>query len=209
MKSIYEKMTYEALTAAVHRKEPEAEAELFKKCRKYFMDNKGIMKYLRSDVADDVFQEAFLVIWTEIQNGKIFVNEGKLARIKSDGKAARMNCALPSFLMAIAKNIYLKIVRHEGPAMLVDIEGKDFMGDAIDYEPMESEIQRMAVDDAMESLSAHCREILTLFYVKGLSLEQILVIRPENSSKDGLKTSKSKCLKQLKGKAELRRSLYE
>ena len=44
------------------------------------------------------------------------------------------------------------------------------------------------------------KEILTLFYFKKKSLDEILAIRQENSTKDGLKTAKSKCMRQLEGR---------
>ena len=147
---------------------------------------------------DDIFQDSFLVIWTEIQNGKIFTKDGFLARINKYGEAARMTCSLDSFLMTIARNRHFKELRNEGPAILVDIDGHSFCGEAVETETSDKERRMQVIDDELDKLSHHCKEILTLFYVKRMSLEQILVSRPENTSKDGLKTSKSKCLRQLK-----------
>ena len=44
-----------------------------------------------------------------------------------------------------------------------------------------------------------CLEILTLFYVKGKSLDEILEIRKDkNTSKVGLKSAKYKCMNALR-----------
>jgi hypothetical protein len=92
----------------------------------------------------------------------------------------------------------MKEMRTDGPAILVDIDGRAFCGEPVDVEMSDRESRMQVIDDELAKMSQRCREILTLFYVKKMSLEQILMNRSENTSKDGLKTSKSKCLKQLK-----------
>ena len=54
------------------------------------------------------------------------------------------------------------------------------------------------VADAVLGMSDRCRQILTLFYYEQRSLDEILAIRPENTSKVGLKTSKYKCMQRLR-----------
>lgn len=198
MRVDYRDKSVAELVDGVRRRDSAAEMMLYQKCYKYFKDKVTMFPYLRSERVDDIFQESFLVIWTEIQNGKIFTNNGFLSRINKYGEASRMTCSLDSFLMAIARNRHLKELRTEGPAVLVDIDGRTFCGDAVDVDVTEKERRMQAIDDELAKLSHHCREILTLFYVKRMSLEQIMMSRPENTSKDGLKTSKSKCLRQLK-----------
>lgn len=186
------------LVDAVRRRDGVAEMTLYERCYKYFKEKSAMLPYLRTEHMDDIFQDSFLVIWTEIQNGKIFTKDGFLARINKYGEAARMTCSLDSFLMTIARNRHFKELRNEGPAILVDIDGHSFCGEAVETETSDKERRMQVIDDELDKLSHHCKEILTLFYVKRMSLEQILVSRPENTSKDGLKTSKSKCLRQLK-----------
>lgn len=198
MSAVYKEKSIVELVDAVRRREGAAEMTLYQKCYRYFKDKVAMLPYLRAEQADDVFQESFLVIWTEIQNGKIFTKDGFLARTNKYGESARMTCSLDSFLMTIARNRYLKTLRTEGPAVLVDIDGRTFCGEAVETDASDRERRMQVIDDELAKLSQHCREILTLFYVKKMSLEQILMSRSENTSKDGLKTSKSKCLRQLK-----------
>jgi pyruvate kinase len=61
-----------------------------------------------------------------------------------------------------------------------------------------------SIDELLHKMSKHCVEILTMYYVNGLSLDKILMFRTENKSKDGLKTSKAKCLAQLKAEVKRR-----
>lgn len=202
-------LTFVELVEAVHTGNMIAEKELFNRCYKYFFGKASVLPHLDSDVAEDIFQETFLLIWTEIRNGKIFVRDGVLCRRREDNTAAKMTCSLTSFMMAIARNKQYKYLRSEGPALFVNIEGKNFLGDDLDsYEVQEKERKQQMIDDAIANMSTSCKEILTLYYVKGLSLEQILGQRSENISKDGLKTSKSKCLSKLKSNLKSKMS-YE
>lgn len=198
MRIVYKEKSIIELVDAVRHRDASAEMTLYERCYKYFKEKVAMFPYLRSGQIDDIFQDSFLVIWTEIQNGKIFTKDGCLARINKYGEATKMTCSLDSFLMAIARNRHLKELRTDGPAVLVDIDGRTFCGDEVDNETSEKERRMQAIDDELAKLSDRCREILTMFYVKRMSLEQILAKRPENNSKDGLKTSKSKCLRQLK-----------
>lgn len=200
-------MTFVELVSAVRSRNPKAEQELFTRCKKYFNANVSILPHFDNSVSDDIFQESYLLIWTEIQNAKIFVKDGVLCRRKDDGKAAKMTCSLTSFMMAIARNKQFKHLRLEGPALFVNIEGKNFLGDELDNdEVQEKERKLQLVDEAIVNMSSSCKEILTLYYVKGFSLEKILEIRPENTSKDGLKTRKSKCLSILKSNLKTKMS---
>jgi DNA-directed RNA polymerase specialized sigma24 family protein len=52
----------------------------------------------------------------------------------------------------------------------------------------------------VNSLPQQCKEILTLFYYDGKSLDEILDIRTGNANKNSLKSSKTKCMTQLKTK---------
>ena len=210
MKHNQDNRSYEDLVVAVGRGDPLAEATLYRKCKEYFMEHVRVLPHVRAEAACDIFQDSFLVIWTEIQNGKIFLWDGRIARINKYGEKAYLTCALTSFLMSIAIKRHFKDIRVDGPDVMVDIDGKDVMGEEIDVELSEDETNMQIIDEEIEKMSPRCRDILTWFYVKGLSLEQILVRRTANTSKDGLKTSKSKCLKQLRDNANRRRrSLYE
>ena len=67
----------------------------------------------------------------------------------------------------------------------------------LSYDDADKELKHQVVDDCVANLPARCKEILTLFYFKKKSLDEILQIRQENTSKDGLKSAKSKCMRQL------------
>lgn len=201
-------MTYPQLVDAVHKGNYSAEFELYQRLYNYFNDKSYILPYLRSNAADDLFQDTFLIVWTEIQNGIIYVKKNRLVRVNYSGAAFYMTCSLCTYFMAVARNIHSKIIRKEGPAVLIDWDSsKDIIGDPVDEDFSEKERRMQIVDDELGKMSQRCREILTLYYVDGLRLEQILMTREESHSKNGLKTSKSKCLGQLKTNVARRMSI--
>ena len=62
------------------------------------------------------------------------------------------------------------------------------------------ELKNRIVDQCIQQVSPNCIEILTMFYYKDMSLDEILEQRKDkNSSKNGLKTAKNKCMNTLRG----------
>ena len=74
---------------------------------KYFKESYKAV-FSREDLKDDIFQQSFLKLWTEIETKKIFVNEqdGKLYRFDRYGNVRMLTCNLKTFLIDIAKNDY-------------------------------------------------------------------------------------------------------
>ena len=62
----------------------------------------------------------------------------------------------------------------------------------------ETELRERVVSDMVLQMSDRCRQILTMFYYEHRTLDDILALRPENQSKQGLKTSKYKCMQRLR-----------
>ena len=174
------------------------ERRFYDYCRKYYNETKGGIFGEDNVSHEDFFQDALIQVWSEIQNKRIHVVDGAIYRIQADGKDVRMTAKLRSFIMTIVRNQYLKSKRH----LNVDIDnmGKtDVMKveEMLAYDDADKEVKQQIIDECVNDLPARCKEILTLFYYKNKSLDEILTLRQENTSKDGLKTAKSKCMKQL------------
>ncbi|MGM9768487.1 MAG: RNA polymerase sigma factor [Candidatus Cryptobacteroides sp.] len=167
------------------------EREFYFHCHQYFRSH---CRAVLIDVEnmDDLFQEAFLVVWTEMQSGKIRVNDSRVCR-RRNGEYVPMTCSLATFVMDIARNMNRKALR--SAPVKVDV-GTVQLPD--DEETDDKEDRLNAIAKCIAELPARCREILTMFYYKKMSLDEILAARKENISKDGLKTGKSKCMKKLK-----------
>ena len=172
----------------------------YKKARNYYYDHFDEI-FFDKDRKQEIFQTAFLKLWTEISNGKIRVQDGELSRQQATGKYKPMTCNLTTFLMAFAKNENRELLRNcredESYALLDSAASGEFVT-YDDEEDIKSQRIRI-VDDCIQSLSPHCVEILTLFYYQEKSLDEILEIRKgKNENKDGLKTAKTKCMSVLR-----------
>lgn len=175
----------------------------YKNARRYY-NNHFNEVFFDQDRKQEIFQTAFLKLWTEISNGKISVMEGKLSRQQITGQYKPMTCNLTTFLMAFAKNENRELLRncHEDNSLvLIDNITSDMYAIYDDEEDIKSQKIRI-VDDCILGLSPHCIEILTLFYYKEKSLDEILEIRKgKNENKNGLKSAKTKCMATLKERA--------
>lgn len=149
-----------------------------------------------------VFQDSFIRLWTQIENGEISVVSDTLCRKQKDGVMKPMSCSLNTFLFAIAKNYYRELVRNSKDIYVEDYF-ESYNQDTIFHpeENDETEVKIQVVDECIQMLPPRCLEILTLFYIKGKSLDEIMEIRKDkNTSKIGLKSAKYKCMNVLREK---------
>lgn len=160
--------------------------------------------FFDKDRKQEIFQTAFLKIWTEMTNGTMSVSDGNVMRRRHTGEVQPMTCSLLTFVMAFAKMEYRELVRSER----LDYYGEIF-DNAEHSETMTMPCEESAdtlkariVDDCIQRLSPRCAEILTMFYYEGKSLDEILMLRSDrSSSKNGLKTAKNKCMNTLRSMA--------
>ncbi len=174
----------------------------YKAARKYF-DGCFNEVFFNDDGKQEIFQSAFIKLWTEIENGRICVDGEKICRQQRTGEYVPMACNLTTFLMAFARNEYRELVRNVREESFDDFfdsaqHESIFALDAADDSEAE-EMRRRIVDECISQMSPACIDIITLFYYKGKSLDEIMEMRSgKNSSKDGLKTAKNKCMNTLK-----------
>lgn len=173
----------------------------YRKARTYFNQHFREV-FFDEDRKQEIFQSAFLKLWTEIDNGTITAgDDGTVERRQRNGEMVPMTCSLTTFLMAFAKNEYREMVRSNKFDCYAEIydtleqaEVQQMYGDENG-----DEIRNRIVDDCIQRISPRCAEILTMFYHEEKTLDEILAARHEtNSSKNGLKTAKNKCMNTLR-----------
>lgn len=178
----------------------------YQECRKYFMSSYRAV-FTREDIRDDIYQQSFVKLWTEIETKKIFLDENeKIFRFDRRGNIRLLTCNLKSFLIDIAKNDYRDWLRHDRLTLEDDFESFAHMMEvrsAIRPDNAEDNLAEQIVATCITELPPRCKEILTMFYYEGMSLDEIIAARGEkNASKNGLKTGKYKCMETLKGKVK-------
>lgn len=205
---IFEKGRYTDLNVVlgIQQRHPDVEEWFYRSSRKYFMEKFNSM-FRDKDGRQEVFQESFIHLWTEITDGKIAILGEKVCRRKADGRLEPMTCSLMTFLMAIARYKYKDLLRSTREDVYGDIfEQAEFFATKlnnssdIEYEIREERFR--IVSETIETMPKRCREILTMFYCDGLSLDEIMLKR-NGTSKDGLKTAKNKCMTSLKERIAL------
>ena len=173
----------------------------YRKARTYFNQHFREV-FFDQDRKQEIFQSAFLKLWTEIDNGTITAeDDGTVERRQRNGEVLPMSCSLTTFLMAFAKNEYREMVRSNKLDCYAEIYDTPEQAEVQQMYGDESgeEIRNRIVDDCIQRISPRCAEILTMFYYEEKTLDEILAARHEtNSSKNGLKTAKNKCMNTLR-----------
>ncbi len=190
------------MVMAVQRHDNVALERCYRDCKSYFTSHAGAL-FVSDELLDDIFQESMIHLWREIETGRIRLADGLVARV-NNGELQPMNCTLRTFLLSIAKRKHWEQLRKDSRLQLTD---EPAVLDALDRSRMsddDTEVKELQetregiVADAVLGMSDRCRQILTLFYYEQRTLDQILALRSENTSKVGLKTSKYKCMQRLR-----------
>lgn len=188
------------IVRGLQAKDHKIEKWFFDHCREYFMDKFNEI-FFDQDQREEIFQDSFLRLWTQIEDKRISVIDNVVCRINKDGEYSSLKCSLTTFLMAISKNEYREIVRNTKEMYVPEFfENANYSVLPTALEDNIEDVKFQLVDDCLQQMSPRCIEILTMFYIQGMSLDEILTARPENTSKIGLKSSKYKCMNTLRDK---------
>lgn len=187
------------MVMAVQRHDNVALERCYLDCKGYFTSHAGAL-FVSDSQTEDIFQESMIHLWREIETRRIELQDGLICRW-NDGGLQPMNCSLRTFLLAIAKRKHWELLRKQSQLLLTDdvaLLDHERYGQSPMEDADEKEMCERIVADAVLGMSERCRQILTLFYYEHRSLDEILAMRPENTSKVGLKTSKYKCMQRLR-----------
>lgn len=129
----------------------------------------------------DIYQETIISLYENIQNKKL----------------EQLTSTLKTYLFAVGKfKIYKQLDKnkkrtaHGEHPIHVSEEMQLFEAEA-------DEERQRRLQKAFKDLGAKCQKILELYYYKGMTLDEIQSAL-DYTSKDVLKSQKSRCLKQLK-----------
>lgn len=128
----------------------------------------------------DVFQDAVIILFKNVQSGKLEV----------------LTSSLKTYLYGIAKKLLLKkATKQRNTTPLEDYELPPVEMQLL-YD-FEKNHQQHLLKAAFEKLKENCRQILTLFYYKRYSTEAIMH-EMQYSSKGTVRSRKLQCLKALR-----------
>ena len=118
-----------------------------------------------SQDADDLFQEALIVVYRQYHQGNL-----------------TLNCRLSTFIYAICRNMWLERIRRDARQVQLDetsIEIVDLSADTL--ETIELNEKRLILEHYLSQLGEDCQKLLRLF-AAGLSMKEIA--REMNMSSD-------------------------
>ncbi len=198
------------LVAGMADKSQRMQYELYAYCADYFWSNYRGVLFAEKEVAKEIFQNAFIAFWENIERRRIYVEDGVV--MGKDNKP--LSGSILTYFMSIARNKYLEFGR-EHP-VYADPEtqlGRLIKKEGIDahaytdmlYDSGENMMLEILAD-VISRMSKRCSEILTKFYYEEKKLEVILSEIPTIESYDSLKTKKNKCMNALRDSA---REIYK
>lgn len=134
---------------------------------------------------EDIFQDALIVLYENAQ-------AGKLDQLKS---------TLKTYLFGTGKFMLFKHFRDSKKEVFTD---EDYVFDNYEQAVIEDVYEDEGPNDYQKMLVANfkklgdkCREVLELFYLQGLKLDEIVTVQGYEN-KNVVKSQKSRCLKSLK-----------
>lgn len=175
----------------------EAQKRLYGRCCDCFDGYAAHFEHLTKAERKDLFQDAFVILWEKIRSGQMFTKDGKLYATRRGSGATEVS-DLGGYFLRIAKNLYHEVLRSKGKILMIvgELDDDSVLWWADDMDTM----RKMIIKQSVMLLAPRCREILTMFYYHGMSLEEIQKERPENQSYNGVKSAKSKCMAILRGR---------
>lgn len=156
----------------------ESNRELFLNfARKYGLGNDDIL---------DVYQDAYIVFYENIRNGKLI----------------EMKSTVATYLISIGKYKILERLRKnnkkvDSSKMLNVVKDVDHELENFDIIHEELSPEQKLLQKYFEELGEKCKTILTMFYYKKYNIKKIMVEGGYNSE-NVVKSQKSRCLKSLK-----------
>lgn len=216
IKSLFKKEVYSdtEVVERLQHSDRRVEEWFYNTTRRYFNEHFNEV-FFDKDKKQEIFQMAFLKLWTEIENRKIRMVNGAISRQQKNGGYKPMSCSLTTFLMTFAKLENREIMRRVKDVYVDDLIACEAVSSEYatlsqnDTEEEKEQLIRI-MDDCIQGLPPHCIEIITMFYLEGKNLDEIITLRKEgNITKTGLKSAKSKCMTTLKERVRAEMARYE
>lgn len=174
-------------------------------CRIYFFDHFRAVFFCGEDKRMEIFQDAFIKLWENIENGKLHVENGVLLGANNEP----FTSSLTTYFMSIARFKYLEFARTVKSGTDINEEEKKghlhetagFIQPADLLCDKSTSIMEGIIADCIAVMSERCNQILSKFYYEEKDLDTIMVEIPVFSNKNVLKAMKYKCMETLRTSA--------
>lgn len=168
---------------------------MYESLRARFNAGRRMLQDVPAADVTDVFQDAFVILWENIEHGALYSEDGQIYACRAGEK-----CEVPdlaSYFMGIVKNKYREMLRRNGKLPIFAADEEDVPDTSADDVAAS---RHLVICNSIMELPARCRQILTMFYYDGMNLDEILEALGHDGSYNGLKTRKHKCMQLLKNR---------
>ena len=150
--------------------------ENFPKALQHLLRNNGT-----EDDAKDIFQEAFLVLWQNLEAGKF--------KPENDD-------AVSGYLFQVVRNKWIDRLRADNRRPTTTLKEENFAGLAASTLNSEEENRIAEISRRFQQLGENCRQLLTRFYYRKMSMKEIAA--HFGWTEATAKNNKYRCLQQLR-----------
>ncbi len=169
------KLNDEQLIDAIKKGDRNALLQLYRDnyitVRNYIINNNG-----KHEDAEDILQDATIVIWEKIQKGNLI-----------------LTAKLSTFVFAICKNLWLKKLNKLSKQVDIDVVNTENLSEKQEHFSKEN---LNIVVEMLGQLGDKCKDLLTYFYFDGLDMTKIANLLNYNNA-DTVKAKKHQCFKHL------------
>lgn len=132
--------------------------------------------------AEDIYQEALIILCRKVQSPRF-----------------ALTSSLGTYLYSICRFLWKDALKKQNRMSVVDdLNSENGHHDEADFERLVQEESRfMLAEEALMSIGDRCREVLRLFYIEGLTMEEIAE-RLGFSSENVAKNQKYKCIERAR-----------
>lgn len=140
--------------------------------RKYELDDDEIL---------DVYQDAIIVFYENVQSGKLSV----------------LTSSLKTYLFSIGKYSIYNLQKKKKKTVSFEKEHLENIDLGAIHQIYESDTKVLALQKALNNIGENCRKVLTLFYYHSYTIEAIMH-EMDYKNENVVRSHKSRCLKNLK-----------
>lgn len=142
----------------------------------------ALKKGIDPEAAVDIYQDSFVILFENASSGKL----------------QSLSSSLKTYIFGIANNKINEFLRKDQKT--VNLDDQSYIKEEITHLDLEEQVlnsKQQVLRVAFDQLGERCKNIISLFYLDGLTIKEIMTV--ENyTSENTVKAQKSRCMKQLK-----------
>lgn len=204
VKHFLKKYSDAMLVRGVYEHSSDKEEAFYTNLKDYYNSHYLGLFQVNKEVAEEIFYRSMKTILESIRSQKIYEKEGELIGVNG----LPFKGSLYTYFMGISRNKFREWQREEEKYNCSFDNPDNCKCDTIGETDEESAyllkygdtelIKFQLIAECITHMSERCNQIITSFYYKGMSLDDIMKEQKTIKSKDTMKSAKYKCLKNLR-----------